>query len=359
MADKKKSGPVSRIEEDKIKIPQRKNKKAELTGSQKVAILMVSLGSDVSASILKNLREEEIQNITREIANVKSITKEDKKLVLEEFKELLESGQFIIPGGEDAAKEILSKAFGDDKAQTVLGNIHNKLNRQPFQFLNDINPEEIALITKEEHPQTIALTLSYLKPQLASKVLQELPNELRAKIAKRIATMDQTSPEAIQEVEKILRAKIIEMGTDQYHNVDGVNILAEILNNMDRDAEKNILTSIEEDNDHLAHEIKERMFVFENIVDLEDREVQKLNEIASIQDLSLALKGADKEIQDKILSNTSKNRKAEIIEAMKIMGQVRYRDVHSAQQNLLNLLKILEAQGEVFLKNRNTDDYII
>lgn len=359
MADKKKSAPISRVEQDIIKAPIKKNKKVELSGVQKVAILMVALGSDVSSSILKNLREDEIQNISREIANVKTIKPEDKKLVLEEFKDLLESGQFIIPGGEEAAKEILSRAFGEDKAKSVLGNIHDKLKRQPFQFLNNISPQEIVVILKEEHPQTIALTLSFIKPELASKVLKELPQDLRSQIAKRIAKMDQTSPEVIDDIEKTLRSKIIEMGTDQYQKVDGVNILAEILNNMDRESEKNIISSIEEDDDHLALEIKEKMFVFENITDLEDREVQKVNEIASNQDLALALKGADSDVQNKILKNISKNRKEEIIQIIKDMGQVRSRDVYAAQQNFLNLLKILEAQGEVYLKSRNSDEFIV
>jgi len=341
-------------------VPVKPGEKAKkLTGLQKVAILMVALGSDVAADILKELSEQEVQAISKEISQLNKISAEDKDKVLKDFEELFNKKQFITMGGADAAKAILARAFGDSKAQEIVSGIEKGIRKKPFDFLNDFEPEDIVLLLREEHPQTIALTLSYMKPALASKVISALPDELRAPIAKRIATMDRSNPEVITEVEKVLEDKLARISSEKIQRVDGVNTLAEILNNLDKDSEQKILDSIEEENDELAGEIRNKMFMFENIVILSDREVQKLLDFVEKDTLAMALKGEEQELREKLLSNVSKNKRLEILDEMKLIGPVRYRDVHEAQQKILNVLKIMEAQGEVYLKDRDSENYMV
>ena len=340
------------IENIQIKKP---SKEKELSGVKKIAILLVTLGSDVAASILKQLDEEEVKLLSKEIAQIGKISFEEKEKVLKEFKEILESKKFISKGGSGTAKDILIKAFGQDHAEKIFSNISKKVMRKPFEFLNKVEPEEINFLLKNEHPQTIALTLSYLKPEVASRVLKELPQDLQASIAKRIAKIDKSSPEAIENVENILKNKLVKISDGEIKRIDGINVIAEILNNMDREAEKNILDSIEDDNEELADEIKDKMFLFDDITELFDKEIQKIIEATSNSDLALALKGEEHQIRDKFFSNMSKNRREEITNEMKRLGGVRYRDVHKAQQQILNISKVLESKGEIYLRSINRD----
>ncbi|MDH4128381.1 MAG: flagellar motor switch protein FliG [Spirochaetota bacterium] len=334
-------------------------KEKGLNGIQKVAVLLVTLGSDVAASVLQQLDEEEVQLLSKEIAQIGKISTEDKEKVLKEFKELLESRKFISKGGSGTAKEILSKAFGQDQADKIFSNISKNIIRKPFEFLNKIGIDEIIFLLKNEHPQTIALTLSYLNPDVASSVLKGLHPDLQAPIAKKIAKIERVSPSVIIDTENVLKSKLSQISNGEVKRVNGVNVIAEILNNMDRDNEKNILESIEDDSEELADEIKEKMFLFEDIAGLIDREIQKIIELASTSDLALALKGEESEIRDRFFSNMSKTRKIEIEDEMKRIGRVRYRDVHSAQQKILNLSKILESKGDIYLKNRNAKGFVV
>ncbi len=349
-----------RLPKTEQKIPLKSLKKDKsLTGIQKIAVLMIALGSETSASILQNLDEEEVQAISKEIALMTKVSADEKDLVLKEFRELSVSQNFMIKGGSDAAQDILRKAFGKEKAHDIISNIKQRLVKKPFEFLNEVEADEIVLLLKKEHPQTIALTLSYLKPALASHVLRNLPSSLQAPIAKRIATMNRSSPEAIEEVEKVLKRRLSLLSEEQFQRVDGINVVSEILNKLDRESESQILEAIGEENEELADEIKERMFLFDDITHLSNREVQHVIELISDQDIALALKGEEEELREKFLSNMTQNRKAEIKNEMRLLGEVRFREVHSTQQKILNLLKVLESQGDVYLKDRKFEEFVI
>ncbi|HEO65382.1 MAG TPA: flagellar motor switch protein FliG [Spirochaetes bacterium] len=342
------------------KIPLRSPAKDQkLTGIQKIAVLMIALGSETSASILKGLDEIEVQAISKEIAKMNKVSANEKDQVLKEFRELFVSQNFIIKGGAEAAQDILKKAFGKEKAHEIVSNINLRFIKRPFEFLNEIEADEIVLLLKKEHPQTIALTLSYLEPALASHVLRNLSPAMQAPIAKRIATMNRSSPEAIEEIEKVLKKRLALLSEEQFQRVDGINVVAEILNKLDRESESQILEAIEEENEELADEIKEQMFLFDDIVHLSNREIQQVIELISNHDIALALKGEEEELREKFLSNMTKNRKAEIKDEMKLLGEVRFREVHRTQQTILNLLKVLESQGDVYLKDRKSEEFVV
>ncbi len=342
------------------KIPLRASvKDQKLTGIQKIAVLMIALGSETSASIFKNLDEAEIQVISKEIAKLNKVSADEKDQVLKEFRELFVSQNFMIKGGSRAAQEILRKAFGKEKAHEIVSNINQRLIKKPFEFLNEIEADEIVLLLKKEHPQTIALTLSYLEPALASHVLRNLPSSMQAPIAKRIATMNRSAPEAIEDIEKVLKKRLTLLSEEQFQRVDGINVVAEILNKLDHESESQILEAIEEENEELADEIKEQMFLFDDIVHLSNREVQRVIELISNHDIALALKGEEEELREKFLGNMTKNRKAEIKNEMRLLGEVRFREVHRTQQTILNLLKVLESQGDVYLKDRKSEEFIV
>ncbi len=355
--DSKEGKAISRSIEQNIPLKQQKKEK-DLSGVSKVAILLVALGSELASSVFKNLNDQEIQMITKEIANIKKITSNDKTNVLKEFEQHIKQQQFISKGGEDLAKDILLKAFGQSRANEIYSNIHQNLKKRPFEFLNHRDPHEIFLVIKDEHPQTMALTLSYIEPNIASKVIKELPSDQQSIIAQKIATMDRIAPDIIESVENTIMNKLTYIAQKTFHEIDGVNTLAEILNNLDRDSEKKILNAIEDENQELAVEIRDKMFQFEDIIHLTDREVQRLMELLTDQDISMALKGEENDVRDKIFRNITKVRKNQIEDEILILGQVRYRDVYKAQQNILNVLKQLETEGKVFLKSRNPEDFV-
>ncbi len=339
--------------------PKPKSNEELVPGVRKVAILMIALGSDVASTILNTMSEEEIKLISKEIATLKKITHKEKEEVLEEFKELVDTKRFISLGGPDTAKDFLEKAFDTDKANQILSNVTSNYLKKPFQFLNDFDADQILLILQGELPQTIALTISYLKPQLASQVLRELPKDIQAVVAKRIAILDRPTNDIIAEVERVLSAKITKLSTDPTQKTNGINTLAEILNNLDPDSEKYILDNIEEENEELAGEIREKMFLFEDISSLSDIEIQKALESLANSDIAMALKGEDPQIRACLFSNMTKNRKKEIQDEMKYLGRVRYRDVYQAQQKIINHLKRMDEEGNIIIRYRNSENVII
>lgn len=333
--------------------------KKELTGRQKAAIFLVTVGSEVSAEIFKHLREDEIETLTFEIARLENIDAEERDRVLMEFQELMMAQDFITSGGIDYARELLEKALGSQKAVDIINRLTSSLQVRPFDFIRRTDPTHLLNFIQQEHPQTIALILAYLEPQKASIILSNLPHEVQSDVAKRVATMDRTSPEVLREVERVLEKKLSTLSSEDYTSAGGVESIVEILNLVDRSTEKSIIESLEEEDPELAEDIKKRMFVFEDIVMLDDRAIQKVMREVDTAELAKALKSVDSEVQDKIYRNMSKRAATLLKEDMEYMGPIRMKDVEEAQQKIVSIIRKLEEQGEIVVARGTEDELVV
>ena len=333
--------------------------KRDLTGRQKAAVFLVTLGSEISSEIFKHLREDEIEALTFEIARLDTIESEDRDRVLLEFKELMMAQDFISTGGIDYARELLEKSLGSQKAVDIINRLTSSLQVRPFDFIRRTDPAHLLNFIQQEHPQTIALILAYLEPQKASIILGALPHESQSDVAKRIATMDRTSPETLREVERVLEKKLSTLSQEDYTSAGGVENIVEILNLVDRSTEKTIIESLEEEDPELAEDIKKRMFVFEDIVLLDDRAIQKVLREVDTAELAKALRGVEAEVQDKIYRNMSKRAASLLKEEMEYMGPVRLKDVEETQQKIVSIIRKLEDQGEIVVARSGEDEMVI
>ena len=331
----------------------------EYTGRQKAAIFLVTIGSELSAEIFKFLREDEIETLTFEIARLETIDSEQKDTILQEFQELMMANQFISTGGIDYARELLEKSLGSQKAIDIINRLTSSLQVRPFDFIRRTDPAHLMNFIQQEHPQTIALILAYLEPNKASVILQNLPHEVQSDVARRIATMDRTSPEVLREVERVLEKKLSTMSSEDYTAAGGVENIVEILNLVDRASEKQIIEALEDEDPELAEEIKKRMFVFEDIVMLDDRAIQKVMREVDSQELAKALKSVDTEVQDKIFKNMSKRAATMLKEDMEYMGPVRLKDVEEAQQKIVSIIRHLEDTGEIVVARSGEDEMVV
>ena len=332
---------------------------AELTGVQKAAVLLITLGPEKSASIFKHLKEEEIEELTLEIANTRSISPQEKEDVLNEFYQVCLAQQYIAEGGIGYAKELLEKALGEQKAQDVITKLTASLQVRPFEFIRKTDPSQVLNFIQDEHPQTIAMILSYLSPTQSAMILGALTPEKQADVAKRIAMMDRTSPDVIKEVERVLERKLSSLLNQDYTIVGGVDAIVDILNTVDRGTEKHIMESLEIEQPELADEIRKKMFVFEDILSLDDRAIQRVLRDVDNGDLALALKGAAEEVQNVILNNLSKRLAVMIKEDMEYMGPVRMKDVEEAQQKIVNIIRKLEDSAEIVIARGGGDEIIV
>jgi len=338
--------------------PKKKGGK-EFTGRQKAAIFLVSIGSEISAEIFKYLREDEIETLTFEIARLETIEPEQKDAILMEFQELMMANQFITTGGIDYARELLEKSLGSQKAIEIINRLTSSLQVRPFDFIRRTDPAHLLNFIQQEHPQTIALILAYLEPNKASIILQSLPHEVQSDVARRIATMDRTSPEVLREVERVLEKKLSTLSSEDYTAAGGVESIVEILNLVDRSSEKQIIEALEDEDPELAEEIKKRMFVFEDIVMLDDRAIQKVMREVDSQELAKALKAVDTEVQDKIFRNMSKRAAGMLKEDMEYMGPIRLKDVEEAQQKIVSIIRHLEDTGEIVVARSGEDELVV
>lgn len=332
---------------------------AELTGVQKAAVLLITLGPEKSASIFKHLKEEEIEELTLEIANTRSISPQEKEDVLNEFYQVCLAQQYIAEGGIGYAKELLEKALGEQKAQDVITKLTASLQVRPFEFIRKTDPSQVLNFIQDEHPQTIAMILSYLSPTQSAMILGALTPEKQADVAKRIAMMDRTSPDVIKEVERVLERKLSSLLNQDYTIVGGVDAIVDILNTVDRGTEKHIMESLEIEQPELADEIRKKMFVFEDILLLDDRAIQRVLRDVDNNDLSIALKGANEEVQNVIFKNLSKRLSAMIKEDMEFMGPVRMKDVEEAQQKIVGIIRKLEDSAEIVISRGGGDEIIV
>lgn len=336
-----------------------KKTKEKLSGRQKAAIFLITVGSEVSSEIFKYLREDEVEQLTFEIARIDRVDPEEKDKVLMEFQELMMAQQFISQGGIDYAREVLEKALGTQKAVDIINRFTSSLQVRPFDFVRRSDPQHLLNFIQGEHPQTIALILAYLESQKGAEILKNLPHEIQSDVIRRIAQMDRTSPDILREVERVLERKLSTLASEDYTSAGGIESVVDMLNLVDRSTEKSIIESLEEEDPELAEDIKKKMFVFEDIVLLDDRSIQKVLREVDTSELAKALKGVDLEVQDKIYRNMSKRASSLLKEDMEFMGPIRLRDVEEAQQKIVNIIRKLEDQGEIIVARGGEDEMIV
>lgn len=336
-----------------------KNTEDKIPGIQKAAILLIALGPERSAMIFKHLKDEEIEELTLEIANTRSVTPQVKDEIIDEFYGICLAQQYIAEGGIGYAKELLEKALGNERAMDVIGKLTASLQVKPFEFVRKTDASQLLNFIQDEHPQTIALILSYLAPQQAALIVSALPPEQQSDVAKRIAVMDRTSPDVVKEVEKVLESKLASLVNQDYTIIGGVDAVVEILNTVDRGTEKHIMETLEVEDPELADEIRKKMFVFEDILLLDDRAIQRVLRDVDNNDLALALKGGNEQVQTSIFNNLSKRLAVMIKEDMDFMGPVRVTDVEEAQQKIVNIIRKLEDAGEIVISRGGGDEIVV
>ncbi|MCX7885547.1 MAG: flagellar motor switch protein FliG [Caloramator sp.] len=334
--------------------------KEKLSGVQKAAILFITLGPEASAPILKKMPENEIQKITFEIANMPKIKKELKEEVLNEFVDLNKAKDYILEGGFDYAKNLLSKALGAQRAMEIIEKV-TEITQQyrPFAIARKADAHQLLNVIMNEHPQTIALILCYLQPEKAAQIMSGLPEELQVEVAKRIATMSNTSPMVIEEVEEVLQKKLSSLIRAEFATIGGVQSLVDILNNVDRGTEKSILDELDREQPELAEKVREKMFIFEDIITLDNVSIQRILREVDTKDLALAIKASSEEVAEVIYKNMSKRAAQTLKEDIEFMGPVRLVDVEKAQQAIVAIIRRLDEAGEIVISRGGEDAIIV
>ena len=330
-----------------------------LKGREKAAVLLVSLGPEVASKIYKNLDESTIEMLTMEIAGLRKIQSSQREEVLREAQELLLAKEYMTQGGVDYAKKLLEASLGPERAQEILRRITASLQVRPFDFIRQTDPQQILAFFQNEHPQTIALIISYMEPKQAAQVMGGLPPNLQAEVAKRIASMERVTPEVLREVERVLERKVSTVLSQDFTIAGGLDALVAIINNADRATERNIMEKLEEEDPELAEEVKKRLFVFEDILGLDDRSLQRVLRDVDMKDVALALKGASEALREKFFKNLSKRAVEMLKEDMEYMGPVRVRDVEEAQQKIVNVIRALEEAGEIVIARGGEEELIV
>lgn len=333
--------------------------KRNLSGLQKAAVFLISLGPELSSKVLKCMRDDEIEQLTLEIANMRRFPDEIRDKVFEEFQQLCTAQQYLSQGGIQYAKEVLEKALGNQKATEIINRLTANLQVRPFDFVRKADPTQLLNFIQNEHPQTIALILAYLQPDQSSIVMSGLSAERQVDVAKRIALMDRTSPEVIRDVEQVLEKKLSTLLTQDYTSTGGVETVVDILNRVDRGTEKTIIENLEVQDPELAEEIKRRMFVFEDIIILDDRSIQRVLREIDMKDLALALKGSSEEVANLIYRNMSSRASQMLKEDIEFLGPVRLRDVEETQQKIVAVIRRLEESGEIIVSRGGGDELIV
>lgn len=331
----------------------------KLTGVQKAAILFITLGPEASAGIIKKLPESEIQKITYEIANISSVKSDQKQEILQEFVEMNKAKDYLTEGGIDYAKTLLAKALGNQRAMEILDKVTEATQQfRPFAIARKADAHQLLNIITNEHPQTIALILCYLQPDKAGQILSALPEDTQSEVAYRIATMSNTSPMVVKEIEKVLDDKLSSVVKSDMKVIGGVSTIVEILNQVDRTTEKNITEGLEKEDAELAEKVKESMFVFEDIITLDDVSIQRVLREVETKELALALKGCSEDVANAIFRNQSKRAAAALKEDIEFLGPVRLMDVEKSQQRIVSIIRRLDEAGEIVL-SRGGEDAII
>jgi len=340
-------------------------KEIKLTGRQKAAILLISLDKERAARVLQGLSKEEIEILMEEIANWEKVSPELVREVWKEFYEMSLTSNYIRQGGKEYAQEILTRALGNHKALNVREDLGEQVEKDEdsesfFDFLEKVDLQHLLNFVKSEHPQTIALILSYLKPEKASFILSSLPEELQTDVTLRIINIGEISPEVLREIDRALRREFSTIASqEKLQVVGGTRTVAEILNLMDKDAQNSILQHLETKNAELAQEVKQMMFVFEDILSIADKYVQRALREIDTKDLALALKGADSRLREKFFKNMSSRAAATMKEEMELMGPVRVKEVEAVQRKIANIFRELGEKGEIIIETGREEELIV
>jgi flagellar motor switch protein FliG len=331
----------------------------KFTGTQKAAILLMQAGKDRAASVLRTLREQEVAEIMAEVARLHHLEVNEIEEVLNEFSDIHAARAHIAQGGYSTARELLEASFGGAKADEILDNLGVTMVAAPFEFLRRADTRQVLTYLQDEHPQTIALVLAHMHPDAAAMVLSSLAEELQRDVALRIAKMDRTSPEVIEQVEAILERKLstVIQQTD-FAQAGGLQTLVDILNSSDRATERLILEGLETQDGELADEVRNRMFVFEDIQNLDDRSIQLVLRSVDAKELSVALKGVDQKVRDKVMKNMSERAAANLAEEIQLLGPVKLKTVEEAQAGIVRVIRTLEEAGQIDMA-RGSDELVV
>ena len=331
----------------------------DLSGLRKAAVLLVALRQDTAAKIMKNMDRERVEELSREIAAIDAIAPEVREHVIREFYNLVLARQYADAGGMAWARALLQKPLPPDEARRVVAIIDHQVHEQPSSFLQKTEKENLVTFLQEEHPQTIALVLSHVPSGMATDILSALPTERQIEVVSRIANMDQTSPDVIKELARGLEKRPAGLVSERFERVGGIAAVAEILNMAGRSTEKAILEGLEQDNPQLVEQIRRLMFVFEDIIRVNDKGIQAVLKEVENEELALALKTASEDLKNKVFNNMSERAAQLIKEEMEFMGPVRISDVEAAQQRIVDVVRRLEDAGEVIIAGRGGEKELI
>lgn len=331
-----------------------------MTATQKVAALLILLGPTTASEVLKNITDDELlEQVTLDIASLNKVPTEILNSILEEFKAIFQASNYLSSGGMNYAKELLEKAYGGEQAKKILDRLVVLMNSNPFQFFNEADPGQLATSFQNENPQLIALIMAYLKPEHSAQVLNYLPPEVQAQVAMKIADMDTTNPEILSEIEKIVESKFSSVVVQDFSKAGGIESLANILNRADRSTERNVIELLEIQNPELAEEVRSLMFVFEDIISLDDRAIQRVLREVDTKDLAMSLKGTKEDVKEKIFKNMSERAQEMLRDEMEYMGPVRAKEVQEIQSKIVAIIRTLEVAGEIIVSRENNEDELI
>ena len=332
--------------------------KRRLSQTARAAALIVALGADQAAQVYKHLREEEVELLSLEVAKLERLSASDLQEIVNDFYGLCQTHKVISEGGILYAREILERAFGAQLAASYMNRVSNAMQTRAFDFVRKSNYKNLAMMLQNEHPQTIAFVLSYVTAEQASRVISSFPKQLQLDVIKRIAVLDSVSPEIVKIVESVLEKRFSSMISVDLTEIGGVNYVAEIMNHTDRTTERYIFDELNKTDPELSTEIRKLMFVFEDIVNLDDLTIQRVLREVDQLDLAVAIKGSSKEIKDLLLNNVSSRARENILADIEYLRNVRLRDVERAQQKIVEVIRTLEESGEIVI-SRGEEDMII
>jgi flagellar motor switch protein FliG len=331
----------------------------EMTGRRKAAVLLLQMDRELSAQVLSSLRESEVEEITAEIARIGGVEADIVDGVVDEVRTQSEARQHTSMGGPEFARELLEASLGEDRAAEIVDRLAASMREIPFQFLYQVDPAQVISVLHQEHPQLIALVLAHVVPEYAVAILAGLTAEQQADAAHRIGVMDRASPEVVEMVEDVLRRALSgALGQRELSTVGGLDPLVEIINKADRTTEKMILQGLEGKDKSLAEQVRSRLFLFEDIVMLDDKAIQLLARQVETADLAAALKGVRDEVRDKVIKNMSQGAAETLLEEIELLGPVRLRAVEEARTKIVHVIRTLEESGEIVINRSSDDEYV-
>jgi flagellar motor switch protein FliG len=330
-------------------------------GVHKIAVLMIMIGPEVASAILKELEEDEVQTIMREIARVQSLTPEEAEGVLEEFYQMSVAHDYVLKGGVEYARKVLVNAFGEEEARRIVGRLVKTISNETLSFdaIQKTDPQQLAKFIHSEHPQTIALILSHLNPSQAAGLLSSLPAEIRSDVALRMASLDEISPEVVTRIAAVIGAKLKALGEMSREAYGGVNALAEMLNRLDSNSSMEILENIERVDPKLGYTVRHLMFVFEDLLLLDINAIKEVLAKVDRKILTVALKGTSDQLKNHMLQAMSQRGADMMREDMDALGPIKIKEVESAQQQIIAVVRQLESDGVLSLKGSSGEQYVV